>query len=92
MWGILYCCTAVLTIFFRFSSVLTVCVLPAAPFCQHVATMFECKFTPQAVASPDAPQKPLVRKRARSGGAEWVQVTRHPVKQRHDTGEDSDSE
>ena len=30
------------------------------------------KFTPGAVASPDAPQKPLVRKRACSGGAEWV--------------------
>ena len=36
------------------------------------------KFTQRAVASPDAPQKPLVRKRARSGGANWVQVTRHP--------------
>ena len=34
------------------------------------------KFTPQAVASPDAPQKPLVRKRVRSGGAKWVQVGR----------------
>eukprot|EP00670_Eutreptiella_braarudii_P017195 CAMPEP_0174360646 /NCGR_PEP_ID=MMETSP0811_2-20130205/55243_1 /TAXON_ID=73025 ORGANISM="Eutreptiella gymnastica-like, Strain CCMP1594" /NCGR_SAMPLE_ID=MMETSP0811_2 /ASSEMBLY_ACC=CAM_ASM_000667 /LENGTH=50 /DNA_ID=CAMNT_0015496579 /DNA_START=26 /DNA_END=175 /DNA_ORIENTATION=- len=34
------------------------------------------KFTPRAVASPDAPQKSLVRKRARSGGANWVQVTR----------------
>jgi hypothetical protein len=39
------------------------------------------KFTPWAVASPDAPQKPLVRKRARSRGAEWVPVTRHPAKQ-----------
>ena len=39
------------------------------------------KFTPWAVASPDAPQKPVVRKRARSGGAEWVQVTQHPAKQ-----------
>ena len=34
------------------------------------------KFMPRAVASPDAPQKPLVRKSARSGGANWVQVTR----------------
>ena len=34
------------------------------------------KFTPRAVASPDAPQQPLVRKRARSGGANWVQVSR----------------
>ena len=32
------------------------------------------KFTQRAVASPDAPQKPLVRKRARSGGVRWVQV------------------
>ena len=39
------------------------------------------KFTPRAVASPDAPQKPLVRKRARSGGAEWVRFTRHAAKQ-----------
>ena len=39
------------------------------------------KFTQRAVASPDAPQKPLVRKRARSGGAEWVRVTRDPAKQ-----------
>ena len=35
------------------------------------------KFTPQAVASPHAPQKPLVRKRAHSGGAQWVRVQRH---------------
>ena len=39
--------------------------------------MSSYKFTPRVVASPDAPQKPLTRKRARSGGAEWVQVTRH---------------
>ena len=38
------------------------------------------KFTQRAVASPDAPQKPLMRKRARSGGAEWVRVTRRPAK------------
>ena len=43
--------------------------------------MSSYKFTPRAVASPDAPQKPLVRKRARSGGAEWVRVTRHAAKQ-----------
>ena len=36
--------------------------------------MSTCKFTPLSVASPDAPQKPLVRKRAHSGGARWVQV------------------
>ena len=35
------------------------------------------KFTPRAVASPDAPQKRLVRKRARSGGAQWLRVNRH---------------
>ena len=34
------------------------------------------KFTQRAVASPDAWQKPLVRKRARSGGATSVRVTR----------------
>ena len=33
------------------------------------------KFTPGAVASPDALQKPSVRKRARSGGENWVHVT-----------------
>ena len=37
------------------------------------------KFT-QRVASSDAPQKPLVRKRARSGGVRWVQV-HEPVSQ-----------
>ena len=39
------------------------------------------KFTQHAFASPDAPQKPLVRKRAHSGGAQWVRVTRCPAKQ-----------
>ena len=51
------------------------CLLPL--FFQQAAAMSSYKFTPRAVASPDAPQKPLTRKRARSGGAEWVQVTRH---------------
>jgi len=50
-------------------------VLLAASFCQQAATMSSYKFTPRAVASPDAPQKPLVRKRARSGGANWERVT-----------------
>ena len=50
-------------------------MLLAAPFCQQAATMSAYKFTQRAVASPDAPQKPLVRKRARSGGANWVKVT-----------------
>ena len=36
------------------------------------STMSVYKFTQRAVASPDAPQKPLVRKRARSWGAEWA--------------------
>ena len=45
-------------------------------FSQQAATISAYKFTPCAVASPNAPQKPLVRKRARSGGANWVQVTR----------------
>ena len=53
----------------------TMPVLLAASFCQQAATMSSYKFTPHAVASPDAPQKPLVRKRARSGGASWVRVT-----------------
>ena len=35
-------------------------VLPAASFCQQAATMSTYKFTRCAVASPDAPQKPLV--------------------------------
>ena len=47
----------------------------AASFCQQVATMSAHKSTQRAVASPDAPQKPLVRKRARSGGVKWVQVS-----------------
>ena len=49
----------------------------AASFCQQAATMSADKFTPRAVASPDAPQKPLVHKRARSGGVNWVQVSRN---------------
>ena len=66
---------AVLTTCLRFSSVLDMPVLLAACFCQQAATMSAYKFTPRAVASPDAPQKPLVRKRARSGGVNWVPVT-----------------
>ena len=56
-------------------------MLLAASFCQQAATMSAYKFTQRAVASPDAPQKPLVRKRARSGGANWVKVTREPARQ-----------
>ena len=50
-------------------------MLLAACFCQQAATMSAYKFKPRAVASPHAPQKPLVRKRVRSGGADWVRVT-----------------
>ena len=49
-------------------------MLVSACFCQQAA-MSAYEFTPYSVASPDAPQKPLVRKRAHSGGANWVQVT-----------------
>ena len=52
-------------------------MLPAASFCQQAGTMSAYKFTQRVVASPDAPQKPLVWvcKRARSGGVKWVQVS-----------------
>ena len=56
-------------------------MLLATSFCQQAATMSAYKFTQSAVASPDAPQKPLVHKRARSGGANWVKVTRDPARQ-----------
>ena len=72
------CCTDdMFEIFVRFGWRVC-CLLPL--FCQQAATMSVYKFTQRAVASPDAPQKPLVRKRARSGGAEWVRVTRRPAK------------
>ena len=51
-------------------------VLLSAYFCQAATISTAYKFTPRAVASPDAPQKPLVRKRARFGGVNWVPVTR----------------
>ena len=47
-----------------------------APPPPRAAAMSSYKFTPRTVASPDAPQKPLTRKRARSGGVNWVQVSR----------------
>jgi hypothetical protein len=63
------CCTDNMSeIFVRFWT------LFAASFYQQAAAMSSYKFTPRAVASPDAPQKPLTRKRARSGGVKWVQV------------------
>ena len=73
------CCTDdMFEIFVRFGR----CVCAAyCLFCQQADTMSAYKFTPRAVASPDAPQKLLVHKRACSGGAEWVKVTRHPAKQ-----------
>ena len=40
--------------------------------------MFSYKFTQRAVASPDAPLKPFVRKRARSGVETRVRVTLRP--------------
>ena len=66
---------AVLTVCLIFLSFLDA-VLLAACFGQKATTMSACKFTPCAVASPDAPQQPLVRKRGCSGGANWVRVTR----------------
>ena len=63
------CCTD--SMFEIFVFFWTVPVLLAGCFCQQTATMSGYKFTPRAVAAPDAPQQPLVRKRARSGGV-WV--------------------
>ena len=54
----------------------TMLALFAASFRQQAAAMSSYKFMPRAVASPDAPQKPLTRKRARSGDVNWVQVSR----------------
>ena len=51
-------------------------MLLAASFCQQAAAMSAYKFTQRAVASPDAPQKPLVRKRACSGAVKCVRVSR----------------
>ena len=66
---------AVLAICLRFSSVLDdACVahhlvLPTGSYHGRI------QIQTRAVASPDAPQQPLVRKRAHSGGANWVCVT-----------------
>ena len=68
---------AVLTTCLRFLSVSDGACVACCLFFQQAAAMFSYKFTPRAVASPDAPQKPLTRKRAPSGGVKWVQVTRH---------------
>ena len=68
---------AVPTTCFRFSSVLDGACVACCLFLKKAATTSTYRLTPRAVASPDAPQKPLVRKRARSGGAQWVRVQRH---------------
>ena len=50
-------------------------MLFAASFCQQAAAMSSYKFRPRAVASLDALQKPLTRKRTRSGpqpGYVWL--------------------
>ena len=81
---------AVLTTCLGFSSVLDGACVACCLLCQQAATMSAYEFTSRAVASPDAPQKPLVRKRARSGGAKWVQVSRRtsasPAKRPRTTG------
>ena len=70
---------AVLTICLRFSSVLdSACVA----CCLFLSTgSYHVRIQIHAVASPDAPQKLLVRKRARSGDADWVKVTQEPGRQ-----------
>ena len=67
---------AVLTVFLRFLSVSDTACVVCCLFCQQAAPMSAYKFTPRAVASPDAPQKPLVRKTAPSGDTNRVKVTR----------------
>ena len=64
---------AVLTTCLRFLSV----VDGACVACCLFFSTGSCHVFIQIHASPDAPQKLLTRKRARSGGAEWVQVTQH---------------
>ena len=58
---------AVLTTCLRFRPFWTVCVLPAAAFCQQARIMSAYKFVLCAVASLDAPPKPFICKRACSG-------------------------
>ena len=64
----------VLTTCLRFSSVLDTTRVACCLFLSTGLSAY--KFTPRAIASPDAPQKPLVHKRAHSGGVKWVQVSR----------------
>ena len=68
---------AVLTICLRFLAVLDGACVARCLVLLTGLTMSSYKFTPRAVASHDAPRKPLVRKQARSGGVEWVQVSCH---------------
>ena len=56
-------------------------MLLATSFCQQATTMSAYKFTQCAVASPDAPQKPLVRKERALGVQNWVKVTWDPARQ-----------
>ena len=72
------CCTD--NMFEIFCPFWTMALLLAASFCQQAATMSAYKFTQRVVASPDAPHKPLVCKRARSGAANGVKVTREPAR------------
>ena len=67
IWNIrLACCTSnVFEIFFP--SVLDGACVACCLFCHQAATMSAYKFTSRVFASLDAPQKPLVRKGARSG-------------------------
>ena len=68
----------ILTTCLRLSSILDMPVLLSACFWQQAATMSAYKFTQihtTCCCIPDAPQKPLVQERARSG-ANLVQVTR----------------
>ena len=70
-WGL----HAVLTTCLRLSSfsdgACVACCLSLSTGSYHSAY----KFTPWDVASPDAPQKPLVSRRARSGAVKWVQMS-----------------
>ena len=69
------CCTDdMFEIFVLFGHCLC-CFLPVFVNRQPCPHMNSHHVLPCSVASPDATQKPLVRKRARSGGANWVQVT-----------------
>ena len=67
-----YCTDDMFEIFVRFGWCLC-CLLRL--FVNRQVPCLHTNSRQRAVASPDAPQKPLVRKRARSGGVKWVQVS-----------------